>query len=76
LGEEVAQRGSNITAERLRFDFNFSRKVNKEELNEIERLVNEYIEQDVEVIWEEMPIGRRLRNPVPSVCLNPNTAIW
>ncbi len=56
LGEEVTQRGSNITAERLRFDFNFSRKVNKEELNEIERLVNEYIERDVEVTWEEMPI--------------------
>lgn len=58
LGEEVTQRGSNITADRLRFDFNFPRKVNKEELNEIESLVNEYIEKDIEVTWEEMPIEK------------------
>jgi alanyl-tRNA synthetase len=66
LGEEVAQRGSNITAERLRFDFSFSRKVSRDELNEVERLVNEVIAQDMEVLCEEMP----------SVCLNPSTAIW
>ncbi|HHU49180.1 MAG TPA: alanine--tRNA ligase [Clostridiales bacterium] len=58
LGEEVAQKGSNITAERLRFDFSFSRKVNKEELKEIENLVNEFIEKDAEVICEEMPLEK------------------
>jgi alanyl-tRNA synthetase len=56
LGEEVAQRGSNITAERLRFDFSFSRKVSRDELNEVERLVNEVIAQDMEVLCEEMPL--------------------
>ena len=40
---EVAQKGSNITAERLRFDFSFGRKMTKEELAEVERLVNEAI---------------------------------
>ena len=40
LGESVAQRGSNITPERLRFDFSFERKVTPDELKEVERLVN------------------------------------
>ena len=39
LGSEVAQKGSNITAERLRFDFSFGRKMTPEELAEVERLV-------------------------------------
>jgi alanyl-tRNA synthetase len=56
LGEEVAQRGSNITAERLRFDFSFSRKMTKEELAEVEKLVNEAIQADAEIICEEMPL--------------------
>jgi alanyl-tRNA synthetase len=43
LGDEVAQKGSNITAERLRFDFTFGRKMTKEELAEVEALVNEAI---------------------------------
>ena len=43
LGDEVHQKGSNITAERLRFDFSFGRKVTDEELAEVERLVNEAI---------------------------------
>ena len=58
LGDEVMQRGSNITKERLRFDFSFSRKLTKEELEEVERLVNEYIEQDLEVVCEEMPLEK------------------
>lgn len=40
LGEEVSQRGSNITSERLRFDFSFGRKVTKEELEKVEAIVN------------------------------------
>jgi alanyl-tRNA synthetase len=43
LGPEVAQKGSNITAERLRFDFSFGRKMTPEEVAEVERLVNESI---------------------------------
>ncbi|NLJ64317.1 MAG: alanine--tRNA ligase [Christensenellaceae bacterium] len=56
LGDEVMQRGSNITAERLRFDFSFGRKVSKEELAEVERLVNEAIEADAPITSEEMTL--------------------
>ncbi len=53
---DVAQKGSNITSERLRFDFTFGRKVTREELDEVEKLVNEAIEADVEIICEQMPL--------------------
>ena len=56
LGDEVAQKGSNITAERLRFDFSFGRKMTPEELAEVERLVNEAIAADVPVVCEEMTV--------------------
>ena len=56
LGNEVAQKGSNITAERLRFDFSFGRKMTPEELAEVERLVNEAIEANVPVTCEEMTV--------------------
>jgi alanyl-tRNA synthetase len=56
LGDEVAQKGSNITAERLRFDFSFGRKVTKEELAEVERLVNEAIQANAPVTSEEMTL--------------------
>lgn len=56
LGEEVEQRGSNITAERLRFDFAFSRKVEQEELDEVQRLVNEAIKAELDVTCEEMSV--------------------
>ena len=54
LGDEVSQRGSNITSERLRFDFSFGRKVTKEELEQVEAIVNEAIEKNIDVILEEM----------------------
>ncbi len=56
LGDEVAQKGSNITAERLRFDFSFGRKVTKDELAQVEALVNEAIAADVPVVCEEMTV--------------------
>ena len=56
LGDEVAQKGSNITAERLRFDFSFGRKVTPEELKEVERLVNVAIDAKVPVVCEEMTV--------------------
>ena len=57
LGDEVHQKGSNITAERLRFDFTFGRKVTKEELDEVEKLVNEAIAAKVPVTMEEMSVA-------------------
>lgn len=54
LGDEVSQKGSNITEERMRFDFNFGRKVLPEELKQIEDYVNMIISEAVPVTLEEM----------------------
>ena len=56
LGDEVAQKGSNITAERLRFDFSFGRKVTPEELQQVEQLVNEAIQAKAPIVCEEMTV--------------------
>ena len=56
LGDSVSQRGSDITADRTRFDFTFDRKLNDEEVNEVEKLVNETIEKDLPVQYEEFPL--------------------
>ncbi len=53
----IRQRGSNITAERLRMDFNFERKLSDEELAKIEALVNETIAQKLPVERVEMPLS-------------------
>lgn len=58
LGPEVAQRGSNITAERLRFDFSFGRKMTPEEVKEVEALVNEAINANAEITCEEMDLEK------------------
>ena len=55
LGDEVTQNGSNITEDRLRFDFTFSRKLTPEEVEEVEKLVNDVINQDLEVTQEFLP---------------------
>ena len=54
--ENVNQKGSNITEERLRFDFTFGRPMTPEEVQEVERLVNEAIAADVPVVCEEMTV--------------------
>lgn len=53
--DTISQKGSNITPERLRFDFSFNRKVTPDELREVEKCVNEAIEADVPITCEEMP---------------------
>jgi alanyl-tRNA synthetase len=55
LGDHVIQRGSNITEERLRFDFSHPEKVTREQLDEVEKIVNEQIAKDLKVSWEEFP---------------------
>ena len=55
--DSVAQKGSNITAERLRFDFSFGRKVTPEERAEFEKLVNEAIAAHVPITCEEMTVA-------------------
>ena len=54
LGPEVAQRGSNITPERTRFDFVFSRKLTDEEVKKIEDIVNKAVSKGLEMKREEM----------------------
>ncbi|MBE5748120.1 MAG: alanine--tRNA ligase [Clostridiales bacterium] len=56
LGDEVAQKGSNITEERLRFDFSFSRPMTKEEVAEAQRLVNEAIQAKMPISCAEMTV--------------------
>lgn len=52
LGEHVGQKGSNITSERLRFDFSHEQKLSVEELKKVEDLINEQIEKDLPVTFE------------------------
>jgi alanyl-tRNA synthetase len=56
LGTHVEQRGSNITVERLRFDFSHPEKLSSEQLCAVERLVNEQIARDLPVTWDEMSL--------------------
>lgn len=52
----IMQKGSNITSERLRFDFNFDRKLTPEELKAVEDRVNEEIQKNLDVVCEEMTV--------------------
>nr|MDE7439983.1 alanine--tRNA ligase [Clostridia bacterium] len=53
---DIQQKGSNINEERLRFDFNFSRKLTEEEVAKVEQLVNEQIKKNVTVVMKEMTL--------------------
>lgn len=54
LNKEVQQKGSNITPERLRFDFSFDRKMTDNEIKEVEKIVNQAIKDKLDVKKEEM----------------------
>ncbi|MDP1696161.1 MAG: alanine--tRNA ligase [archaeon] len=54
FGSEVKQKGSNITPERLRFDFNFPRKLTPEEIKKVESLVNEKIKASLSIVRSEI----------------------
>ena len=56
LGEHATQKGSNITTERLRFDFSHPEKMTKEQLKQVEDIVNEQIKRDLPVTCEEMTL--------------------
>ena len=55
--ENINQRGSNITSERLRFDFNFERPLTQDEIKKVEEFVNKEIENDTKVKCEEMSVS-------------------
>ncbi len=56
LGEHVWQKGSNITEERARFDFTHEKKMTPQEISAVEKLVNSWIERDLTVKKEIMPL--------------------
>ena len=58
LGDQVAQKGSNINNERMRFDFTFERPMTKEEIQKVEDIVNEKIKEDLPVTMEVMPLDQ------------------
>jgi len=60
LGEKVQQMGSDISPERLRFDFSFDRKMTPQEIEKVENLVNQKIKEDLEVKKEEMSLKEAL----------------
>ncbi len=60
LGDHVEQKGSNITSERLRFDFSHPAKLTAEEIKKIEDLVNQKIKENLPVSFEVMDIDKAL----------------
>jgi len=56
LGDHVVQKGSNITAERLRFDFSHPEKMTSGQINDVENFVNDIIKKDLPVYFEEMSL--------------------
>lgn len=61
LGKHVFQKGSNITAERLRFDFSHPQKMTEEEIEKVEDLVNQKIKEDLSVVCEEIMLDEAKR---------------
>jgi len=55
LKAEITQKGSNITAERLRFDFNWPEKLTKEQIKAVEDLINQKIQEKLPVVMLELP---------------------
>jgi len=60
LGTHVRQMGSNITQERLRFDFSHSKKLTSEEIRQVEEIVNQQIRRDLQTTVEVMPLKKAL----------------
>lgn len=58
LGNQVAQKGSNINNERMRFDFTFDRPMTKDEILRVEEIVNQKIKEDLPVTMEVMPLDK------------------
>ena len=58
FGEKTEQKGSNINEERMRFDFNCDHKMTDEELNELEKFVNDAIAAKIDVVRSELPYNK------------------
>ena len=62
LGQKLPQAGSDITADRLRFDFTFPRKATQEELKKAEDIANKVVKDDLPVSWKEMDLQEALKS--------------
>ena len=62
LGEHVHQKGSNITSERMRFDFSHPSKMTEEEKQKVEDLVNDWIKVGLDVTMQEMPKDEAIKS--------------
>jgi alanyl-tRNA synthetase len=62
LGDHVIQHGSNINEERLRFDFSHPEKMTSEQIKHVEDIVNEQIDKDLKVTWEEHPTNEAIND--------------
>lgn len=60
LGQDLPQAGSDITVERLRFDFKFPRKITPEELKQAEDIANDIVDENLPVTWQEMDLQAAL----------------
>ena len=60
FGNHTEQKGSNITEERLRFDFNLDHKMTDEELKTLENFVNDVISKKIDVVREEIPYNKAI----------------
>jgi alanyl-tRNA synthetase len=61
LGDHISQKGSHITAERLRFDFSHPNKMTDDELKKVEDLINEKIKEDLPVSFETMTLDEAIK---------------
>ncbi len=62
FGTSTEQKGSNITDERLRFDFNLDHKMTEEEIKELENFVNDVIARKIDVVKTEMPFNKAIED--------------
>ncbi len=62
LGDSIVQKGSNVTSERLRLDFNFDRKLTDDELKKVADIVNDQIAADLPVVKQEMSKDEALQS--------------
>jgi alanyl-tRNA synthetase len=61
LGPDVYQKGSNITAERLRFDFSYGQKLTPEQIKQVETIVNAKIREKIPIVSQEMPTDQAIK---------------
>ena len=70
LGDQVAQKGSNINSERMRFDFTFERAMTKEEIQKVEDIVNQKINEDLPVDMRIMTLDEAKAEGARALCTN------